>query len=71
MHSYILNLRNGIPILPFMHDRSDDQLPKLGEFLMSLDPSVDVRLTISNHFRYEAFTAAEDLMSFADLLNAK
>lgn len=68
LHSYFLNLRNGIPIVPFMDDRSDDQLTKLADFLLAIDGQQDIRVAIEKHFCYDAFLAAEDCKQFLALL---
>jgi CTD small phosphatase-like protein 2 len=71
LHSYIINLRNGIPIIPFMHERSDDQLLKLADFLMSLDTEVDIRKSIAAHFSYKEFLGCTDKAQFVEMLKSK
>lgn len=64
IHSYFMNLRNGIPVIPFMQDRNDDQLPKLADFLMAVDCQNDIRTVIDKHFNYDAFMSVEDPKAF-------
>lgn len=64
LHSFMLNLRNGMPILPFINDKEDDQLPVLAEFLMGMNPSDDVRSVLDTHFCYNEFISSADTAAF-------
>lgn len=55
--SFANELYNGIPILPFYGDRSDDQLAKLLPFLLHLAGVRDVKAAISLHFTWHDWLA--------------
>ena len=71
LHSYIVNLRNGIPIIPFTNDKKDDQLLRLGEFLISFEAEADIRKTISSHFCYKEFCQSSDQSAYIEALRQK
>lgn len=54
-HSYLLQLRNGIPILNYIKGKEDDQLVQLEPYLMSLLDVEDVREVNSKTFRLEDY----------------
>lgn len=49
-YSYMMQLHNGIPILPYYRGKEDDQLKKLEKYLMSLKDVKDVRVRNKEHF---------------------
>ena len=49
-YSYMMQLANGIPILPYYKGKEDNQLYKLEEYLMSLRNVKDVRLRNMEYF---------------------
>ena len=55
VYSFILNLENGIPIIPFYNNKKDVELLKLKEFLLTLKEVEDVRPHILNYFEWETF----------------
>lgn len=71
LHSYIVNLKNGIPVLPFTTDKKDDQLMRLAEFLMGFEADCDVRKTISSHFCYKEFVQSNDQSEYIDSVRQK
>jgi len=54
-YSFLLDLENGIPILPFYHHKGDVELNKLARFLISIKDVNDVRDVIKKHFRWSLF----------------
>jgi len=61
--SYAFQLKNGIPIIPFFGSKSDNELPKLSEYLNYL-ASLDAKDMIeynSNHFKSIAFRACSSI----------
>ena len=54
-YSFLLQLNNGIPIIPFYRDPSDNELKKLQDFLMILKNCSDVRDNIGKHFCWKIF----------------
>ncbi len=54
-YSFLFNLNNGIPILPFYKDKNDKELLKLRDYLMSLKHVDDVRKSIQKHFKWNLF----------------
>lgn len=50
-YSYSMQLKNGIPIVPFYDDKSDTELIELKEFLFALKDVSDVRNVISGSFK--------------------
>ena len=55
VYSFILNLENGIPIIPYYNNKKDIELLKLRDFLMNLKEVEDVRPYILNYFEWETF----------------
>ena len=54
-YSYSLQLENGVPIIPFFRDKKDRQLDRLGDYLVRLARSQDVRERIKEDFKIETF----------------
>jgi Dullard-like phosphatase family protein len=54
-YSFILNLENGIPIIPFYNNKKDIELLKLRDFLLTLKEVEDVRPHVLNYFEWEQF----------------
>jgi len=52
-NSFIHNVSNGIPIVPYYDDKSDTQLKSLASLLYSLAELDDVRPVIKNLFKYK------------------
>lgn len=50
-YSYSMQLKNGVPIIPFYKDKSDTELQELSEFLVDLKDDEDVRGKINKAFR--------------------
>lgn len=71
LYSYIINVKNGIPILPFTNDKKDNQLLKLADFLLAFKPDLDIRKLISHQFCYKEFFQAHDSADFLDKIQAK
>jgi len=46
-----LNVDNGVPIIPFYYDQTDEELIHLQEYLLQLKHS-DIRSTNKNAFQY-------------------
>ena len=55
VYSFILNLNNGIPIIPYYHNKKDTELLKLRDFLISLKGVEDVRPIVGKYFEWETF----------------
>lgn len=51
IYSFINQLENGIPIIPFRWDREDDQLDRLIEYMPKLANESDVWTSISRNFK--------------------
>ena len=51
VYSFILNLGNGVPIIPYYNNKSDVQLHKLSGFLKMCRSMPDVREIISDYFQ--------------------
>lgn len=54
-YSFVMQLGNGIPIIPFYDDKSDRELIKLRNFILALVNVNDVREQISQHFKWQNF----------------
>ena len=50
-YSYMMQLANGIPIIPYYRGKDDDQLIALEEYLMGLKDVEDVRKPNSEYFK--------------------
>ena len=55
VYSFILNLHNGIPIIPYYNNKKDNELLKLRDFLMGLKGVEDVRPLVGKYFEWETF----------------
>ena len=55
VYSFILNLENGIPIIPYYNNKQDVELVKLKNFLIQLKNVEDVRPYILKYFEWESF----------------
>lgn len=55
VYSFILNMENGVPIIPFYNNKDDTELLKLKNFLMNLKHVDDVRPYIMKYFEWETF----------------
>jgi Dullard-like phosphatase family protein len=55
VYSFILNLGNGIPIIPYYNNKRDTELLKLRDFLMELKHVDDVRPFVAKYFEWETF----------------
>lgn len=55
VYSFILNLNNGIPIIPYYNNKKDTELLKLRDFLMELKNLDDVRPYVGKYFEWETF----------------
>ncbi len=53
-HSYGFQLANGVPIIPFYHDKQDRQLFELTDFLIPLHDAADVRPLLQKTFKSHA-----------------
>ncbi len=49
-YSFLMQVYNGVPILPFYNNKKDKELYKLKNFLMKLRNVNDVRTHIRKHF---------------------
>ena len=54
-YSYMMQLGNAIPILPFYRGKDDKQLYALETYLMALKEVEDVRLVNSRHFKLHEY----------------
>lgn len=54
-YSFVMQLGNGVPIIPFYDEKSDRELLKLKSFLLTLRRDTDVREKINAHFRWQNF----------------
>lgn len=59
--SFGFQLSNGIPIIPFTGDKEDSELLLLGEYLLHLQDSVDVRQTNREMFKFPAYVGCQNL----------
>ena len=50
-YSFIHQVDNGIPIIPFYDNKEDDQLLKLKEYLIEINKHDDIRTVNKRHFR--------------------
>ena len=55
VYSFILNLNNGIPIIPYYHNKKDTELLKLRDFLIGLKGLGDVRTIVGKYFEWDTF----------------
>ena len=55
VYSFVMQLGNGIPIIPFYDNKSDKELLKLKKFLLGLKAEADVRDKINAHFKWHNF----------------
>lgn len=55
VYSFILNLNNGIPIIPYYHNKKDTELLKLRDFLIGLKGVEDVRPIVGKYFEWDTF----------------
>lgn len=55
VYSFVMQLGNGIPILPFYEDKNDKELLRLKNFVMRFKDLDDVREQISEHFKWQNF----------------
>ncbi len=55
-YSYMMQLGNAIPILPYYKGKDDDQLVILEQYLMGLKDVDDVRPVNNAHFRLQEYT---------------
>lgn len=55
VYSFILNLNNGIPIIPYYNNKKDTELLKLRDFLLELKGLDDVRPYVGKYFEWETF----------------
>ena len=71
VYSFILNLENGIPIIPYYDNIKDNELVKLKDFLLQLKNVEDVRPFILKYFEWETFLkhGAEPEKLFKKLFN--
>lgn len=53
LSSFAAQISNGVPIIPFIDNKWDDQFSKLKWFLLSLKTCEDVRVEIQNHFDWQ------------------
>lgn len=71
-HCFAPQIHNGIPIIPFYYDTTDDQLPKLSEFLVRLkdyeQPTTLLRTYFSLH-QYTKFGTVQRLLAFLSELH--
>jgi CTD small phosphatase-like protein 2 len=59
--SYLGQLDNGIPIIPFYNYKQDSELPQLQEFLLDMVlREKDVRKHIRKYFHYDEMLQEED-----------
>lgn len=68
MYSFVLQLNNGVPIIPFNDNKADTELHHLTSFLMKLKHSEDVRPFIKQHFRYEVLAKARDIPECIEMM---
>lgn len=68
MYSFVLQLNNGVPIIPFNDNKADLELQHLTSFLMKLRHVDDVRPVIKKHFKYEALSQAKDIQECATMM---
>ena len=73
MYSFGFQLENGIPILPFYHNKDDNELLHLKSFLLKLHESNDVREKLKESLRLENFrkySSPQDLIEgiYPDIL---
>jgi len=68
MYSFVLQLNNGVPIIPFNDNKADLELQHLTSFLLNLRHAEDVRVVIKQHFKYEALVQAKDIQECASLM---
>ena len=54
-YSFLPQVFNGVPILPYYKGKKDKELFKLKDFLLGLRGSKDVRECIKKHFRWEVY----------------
>lgn len=54
-YSFILQLENGIPILPYYDNKEDRELEKLKGLVLELLPVEDVRTKIKQYFQWDLF----------------
>ena len=55
-HCYIFQKSNGIPIVSFFEDESDNEMLKLEEFLMSLLKVSDIQKYLQDYFKFEDYS---------------
>lgn len=65
-YSYMMQLGNGVPILPYYRGKEDDQLYGLEEYLMGMKDVDDVRKVNGPYFKlyeYSKFDSFERLVN--------
>jgi len=60
-YSFILQLHNGVPIIPFTGNNQDCELQQLTDFILALRHEDDFRVRIRSHFCYDGLSRARDL----------
>ncbi len=71
-HCFAPQIHNGIPIVPFYYDTSDDQLQKLAEFLLRLKESEQPISLLRSYFslhQYTKFGTVQRLLTFLSELH--
>lgn len=53
-YSFVYQLENGIPIIPFYDSKEDKELLKLAKYLKQLEKAPDVRLVNKHHFKFHS-----------------
>ena len=68
-YSYILQLNNGVPIIPFINNKQDRQLLHLSSFLMTrILPTTDVRPVLSQYFNNSVLQTAQSVNHYISSL---
>ena len=67
VYSFLNQLENGIPIIPFRYDKEDNQLDHLIQYLPYLSSLSDVRESLRRVFKLEElFKLSENLKIYVD-----
>lgn len=67
-YSYGFQPFNGVPIIPFLGDKTDAELLFLGEFLEFLYDKVDVRKVNKEFFKYDLYEGGGNVSKLAKKL---
>jgi CTD small phosphatase-like protein 2 len=66
IYSFGLQLSNGIPIIPFKHDKTDEEFVYLKNFLLEVHHLEDLREPLKASFNFEELSLDYNFDEFID-----